>query len=153
MPRLPSISAFDADTSGWGFFLCTEKTLRTGRTGEIYLALTLADATGEVAGRVFENIDRLGSEFDAGEFVKVQGRVNVFNGRTQFHIESIRRVMTGAESQDRRDGFREELLLASAPRPVDDVEERPAAQVPAEIFGEEVGALVVVARQEARHVR
>ena len=38
MPRLPSISAFDADTSGWGFFLCTEKTLRTGRTGEIYLA-------------------------------------------------------------------------------------------------------------------
>lgn len=121
MPRLPSISAFDADTSGWGFFLCTEKTVRTGRTGEIYLALTLADATGEVAGRVFENIDRLGDEFDAGEFVKVQGRVNVFNGRTQFHIESIRRVMTGADSQDRRDGFREELLLASAPRPLDDM--------------------------------
>ncbi len=119
--RLPGISAFDANTAGWGYFLCTDKSLRTGRTGENYLSLTLADATGDVAGRVFENVERLSEEFDAGEFVKVQGRVNVFNGRMQFHVESIRRVMTGPDSQDRRDGFREELLLASAPRPIDEM--------------------------------
>jgi len=119
--RLPGISAFGANTAGWGYFLCTDKALRTGRTGENYLSLTLADATGDVAGRVFENVERLSEEFDAGEFVKVQGRVNVFNGRMQFHVESIRRVMTGPDSQDRRDGFREELLLASAPRPIDDM--------------------------------
>jgi 3'-5' exoribonuclease len=119
--RLPGISAFGANTAGWGYFLCTDKALRTGRTGENYLSLTLADATGDVAGRVFENVERLSEEFDAGEFVKVQGRVNVFNGRMQFHVESIRRVMTGPDSQDRRDGFREELLLASAPRPIDEM--------------------------------
>jgi len=121
MSRLPSISAFDGNTAGWGYFLCTDATLRTGRTGEVYLALTLTDGTGEVAGRVFDNVERLREEFDAGEFVKVQGRANVFNGRMQFLVETIRRVMTGLDSQDRRDGFREELLLASAPRPIDEM--------------------------------
>jgi 3'-5' exoribonuclease len=43
--------------------------------------------------------------------VKAQGRTNLFNGRLQFVIENIRRVMVGPDSQDRREGFREELLL------------------------------------------
>jgi 3'-5' exoribonuclease len=115
--RLPAVSALTANSSGWGFFLCTEKSVRTGRGGD-YLALTLADATGEVAARVFDNLDRLRDEFDAGEFVKVQGRANQFNGRLQFVVENVRRVMTGPDSQDRRDGFSEETILPSAPRPI-----------------------------------
>jgi 3'-5' exoribonuclease len=119
-PRLPAVSSLVENSTGWGFFLCTEKSQRTGRGGE-YLALTLADATGEVAGRVFENLERLRAEFDAGEFVKVQGRLQIFNGRSQFVVETIRRVMLGADSQDRRDGFSEAALLPSAPRPVDEM--------------------------------
>ena len=84
MARLPAVSAVSASSEGWGFFLCTDKSVRTGRGGD-YLALTLSDATGELAGRVFENLDRLREEFDAGEFVKVQGRANQHNGRLQFH--------------------------------------------------------------------
>ena len=118
--RLPAVSSLTATSAGWGFFLCTEKSVRTGRGGD-YLALTLADATGEVVGRVFENLDRLRDEFEAGEFVKAQGRVNPFNGRLQFVVENIRRVMIGPGSQDRRDGFREELILPSAPRPVEEM--------------------------------
>ena len=106
--------------TGWGFFLCTDKSVRTGRGGD-YLALTLADATGEVVARVFDNVDRLREEFDAGEFVKVQGRANLHNGRLQFLVENIRRVMAGPDSQDRRDGFREDTLVPSAPRPVDEM--------------------------------
>jgi 3'-5' exoribonuclease len=121
MPRLPSVSALTASSEGWGFFLCIDRSLRTGRGGADYLALTLADATGEIAGRIFENLERLRDEFDAGEFVKVQGRVNLFNGRLQFAIENIRRVMTGPDSQDRRDGFREDALVPSAPRSADEM--------------------------------
>ena len=120
MSRLPSISALVANQPGWGFFLCTEKSLRTGRGGEFF-ALTLQDATGEIAGRIFDHLERWGQEFDAGEFVKVNGRMNQFNGRTQFVIESIRRVMVGADSQDRREGFREDDLVPVAPRPVDEM--------------------------------
>lgn len=120
MPRLPAISELTENLAGWGYFLCTDKALRTGRGGD-YIALTLSDASGEVAGRIFDNLERLRDEFDAGEFVKVQGRLQIFNGRSQFVVENIRRVMTGPDSQDRRDGFSEEVVLPSAPRPVDDM--------------------------------
>ena len=65
MARLPAVSAVSASSEGWGFFLCTDKSVRTGRGGD-YLALTLADATGELVGRVFDNVDRLREEFDVG---------------------------------------------------------------------------------------
>jgi 3'-5' exoribonuclease len=120
MARLPAVSAVSASSEGWGFFLCTDKSIRTGRGGD-YMALTLSDATGELAGRVFDNLERLREEFDAGEFVKVQGRANHHNGRLQFIIENIRRVMTAPDSQDRRDGFREDLIVPAAPRPVDEM--------------------------------
>jgi len=120
MSRLPSIGGLSANQSGWGFFLCVEKSLRTGRGGE-YLAVVLQDATGQIAGRIFDNVERLRDEFDESEFVKVQGRVQLFNGRLQFVIEQIRRVMTGPASQDRREGFDENVLLPAAPRPLDEM--------------------------------
>jgi 3'-5' exoribonuclease len=88
-----------------------------GRGGE-YVAAILQDATGELVARVLDNVDRLKDEFEAGEFVKAQGRLVAFNGRSQFQIDSIRRVMLASDSQDRREGFREELLVATAPRPI-----------------------------------
>ncbi len=48
MTRLPSIGGLAPNQAGWGFFLCSEKSLRTGRGGD-YLALTLQDSTGGVA--------------------------------------------------------------------------------------------------------
>jgi 3'-5' exoribonuclease len=115
--RLPSIGGLAANAAGWGFFLCSEKSVRAGRGGD-YIAAILQDATGELVTRVLDNVDRLKDEFDAGEFVKAQGRLVLFNGRLQFQIENIRRVMTGPDSQDRREGFREDDLVPSAPRPI-----------------------------------
>jgi len=87
MQRLPTANRLAPNQSGWGFFLCTEKSIRAGRGGD-YVALTLQDATGEIVGRVLDNVERFRDEFDAGEFVKVQGRAQSFNGRLQFVIES-----------------------------------------------------------------
>ncbi len=118
--RLPPIASLSANAAGWGFFLCTEKSMRMGRGGE-YVAAILQDATGELVARVLDNVDRLKDEFEAGEFVKAQGRLVAFNGRSQFQIDSIRRVMLAPESQDRREGFREDLLVPTASRPVDEM--------------------------------
>jgi 3'-5' exoribonuclease len=115
--RLPPIGSLSVNATGWGFFLCTEKSMRMGRGGE-YVAAILQDATGELVARVLDNVDRLKDEFEAGEFVKAQGRLVAFNGRSQFQIDSIRRVMLAPDSQDRREGFREELLVPTAPRPI-----------------------------------
>jgi 3'-5' exoribonuclease len=118
--RLPPIASLSVNATGWGFFLCTEKTMRLGRGGE-YVAAILQDATGELIARVLDNVDRLKDEFEAGEFVKAQGRLVAFNGRSQFQIDSIRRVMLAPDSQDRREGFREDLLVPTAPRPIEEM--------------------------------
>ena len=118
MARLPRIAELDQAASGWGFFLCARKDLRSGRSGTEYLDLILQDASGEIRAKVFQDVDTVKLEFDAGEFVKAQGRANLFHGRLEIILDKIRRVM---EDRDRADGFREDDCILSAPRPVDEM--------------------------------
>lgn len=113
--RLPFIRTLAPDLNGWGFYLCTQKDVRQGRTGDLFISLTLQDKTGLVKGRVFNDAARLRDEFDNGDFVKVQGRTDLYNGRVQLIIERIRRINP---DQDRLQGFREEDCVLCAPRPV-----------------------------------
>lgn len=115
--RLPRIAQLDPDRSGFGFYLCVRKDLRVGKGGE-FLALVLQDASGQVAGRVFEGTERLKDEFDAGEFVRIEGRTSVHNGELQLVATSLRRVNP---DQDAAQGFREEDCIPSAPRPIADM--------------------------------
>jgi 3'-5' exoribonuclease len=112
-PKLPPLRQLTPDSSGIGFCLCTQKEVRSGRNGE-FISLGLQDATGRVAAKVFEDVDRLKTEFEAGEFVKIRARANVYNDRIQLIVDNIRRVHA---EQDRNDGFREEDCILSAPRP------------------------------------
>ena len=117
MTHLPSIRKLTADMSGWMFCLCAAKEVRAGKAGD-FLSLTLQDGTGRIPARVFDDVQNLKGEFDAGEFVKLQGRTNLFNGRLQFVVDRIRRVHP---DQDRAAGFREEELLLSSSRPLDEM--------------------------------
>jgi len=118
MARLPKITDLVANTSGWGFYLCARKEMRTGRSGSAFLELVLQDATGEIRAKVFQDADALRHEFDAGEFVKAQGRSNQYQGRTELILEKIRRVLP---ERDAADGFRQEDCIRCAPRPVDEM--------------------------------
>ena len=114
---LPAIRQLSADSAGLGFFLCTQKDVRPGRNGE-FLSLTLQDATGRILARVFDDVERLKGEFEAGEFVKVKARANVYNDRLQLIVENVRRVHP---EQDRKEGFREEDCVMSSARPIDEM--------------------------------
>lgn len=118
MARLPRIAELIANTSGWGFFLCVRKETRTGRTGAEFLEIVLQDASGEIRAKVFQEVDTVKQEFDAAEFVKVQGRSNLYQGRLELILDRIRRVM---REKDTADGFREEDCIRCAPRPVDEM--------------------------------
>jgi 3'-5' exoribonuclease len=116
--RLPFIRALLPELNGWGFFLCTQKDIRQGRGGDLFIALTLQDRTGLIKGRILNDAARLREEFDSGDFVKVQGRTDLFNGRVQLLVERIRRINP---DQDQAQGFREEDCVLSASRPVEEM--------------------------------
>jgi len=118
MARLPRISDLTANVSGWNFFLCSRKETRSGRTGSEYLEIVLQDVSGEIRAKVFQDVDVIKKEFDAGEFVKAQGRSNLYQGRTEIILEKIRRIVP---ERDAADGFREEDCIRCAPRPVDEM--------------------------------
>ena len=115
--RLPRNAQLEPDKTGWNFYLCVRKDVRVGKGGE-YLALVLQDATGQVAGRVFENVERYKEEFEVGEFVRVEGRTSIHNGELQLVATGLRRVHA---AQDESQGFREDECVPSAPRPIGDM--------------------------------
>ncbi len=116
--RLPRLAALTPDAAGWGYFLCVGKELRTGRSGSEFLILTLQDVTGQITAKLFDDVPRFGAQFDAGEFVRVEGRGSLYNGQLQMVVTGIRRVNP---EQDRREGFREEDAVLSASRPIDEM--------------------------------
>lgn len=119
MSRLPRIRQLRTDSEGQGFFLCARKERRLTRAGEPFLAVTLQDVTGQIPAKLFApEVDRYADGFEAGDFVLAQGRVNVFNNRSELILSAIRRV--NAE-QDRAYGFREEECVPTAPRSADDM--------------------------------
>jgi 3'-5' exoribonuclease len=113
--RLPALSSLAAEDTGWGFYLCTYKEFRTGRSGSEFVFLSLQDSSGQVVAKLMTDVDRFKNEFEAGEFVRVEGRGSIYNGQVQLVLSTIRRVNP---DQDRLQGFREEDCILSAPRPI-----------------------------------
>jgi 3'-5' exoribonuclease len=126
MQRLPKLSSLTTEDSGWGFFLCTYKELRAGRSGSEFLFLTLQDSTAQTVAKLLSDADRYKSEFEVGEFVRVEGRGSLYNGQIQLVLSNIRRVNP---DQDRQQGFREDECVLSAPRPIDEMWEELKAHV------------------------
>ena len=117
MTRLPRIAQLSSDAEGWGYFLCIDKELRPVRNGAILL-LTLQDATGRIAARVLDDIERFKDEFEVGEFVRIEGHATTFQGQLQLAVVHIRRVNP---DQDRLQGFREQDCVISASRSIDEM--------------------------------
>lgn len=126
MNRLPRIAALTTEDAGWGFFLCTYKELRAGRSGSEFVILNLQDASGQTTGKILQDVARVKNEFEAGEFVRVEGRGSLYNGQVQLVLSTIRRVHP---DQDRLQGFREDECILSAPRPIDEMWEELQARL------------------------
>jgi 3'-5' exoribonuclease len=116
--RLPKLASLSPQDEGWGYFLCTYKELRAGRSGSEFLFLSLQDASASIVAKVMADVDRYKNEFDEGEFVRVEGHGSMYNGQLQLVLTSIRRINP---DQDRLQGFREEDCILSAPRPIDEM--------------------------------
>ena len=73
-------------------FLVISKEIRQKRTGEPYLSVYLADKTGEVEAKMWDNVAEVMDTFERDDFVKVKGVLHVYQSRSQFTIHKLRRL-------------------------------------------------------------
>jgi len=73
-------------------FLVTNKEIRQKKTGEPYLSLLLADRTGEIEAKMWDNVAEVMNTFDRDDFVKVKGLAQPYQNRTQFTVHKLRRL-------------------------------------------------------------
>src|SRR5579863_321067 len=73
-------------------FLVHTKEVRQKRSGEPYLSMLLADRSGEVDAKMWDNVAEVMDTFDRDDFVKVKGLLQLYNNRPQFTIHKIRRI-------------------------------------------------------------
>lgn len=73
-------------------FLVLSKDIRQKKTGEPYLSLHLADRTGEIEAKMWDNVAEIMESFDRDDFVKVKGIVQIYQNRSQFTIHKLRRL-------------------------------------------------------------
>jgi 3'-5' exoribonuclease len=74
------------------FFAVRSKQLRSRKDGGQYMAVTLADRTGQIESRMWENFAEAAPGFEAGDVVKVRAEVCRFNDRLQLNLEKLRRA-------------------------------------------------------------
>lgn len=73
-------------------FLVQAKEVRSKKTGGNYLSLALADKTGEVEAKVWDNVELMEPTFARDDFVKVKGAVQVYQNRHQITIHKLKRL-------------------------------------------------------------
>ncbi|MBI5249589.1 MAG: HD domain-containing protein [Desulfomonile tiedjei] len=77
------------------YFRLYSKEIRKTRSGQDYLDVVLSDATGSISGKVWSDVMRKwGHDFTAGDYVKVEGRVENYKDKNQIVVEKIRKVDT-----------------------------------------------------------
>jgi 3'-5' exoribonuclease len=86
---MATIAELAEDRTVEGVFAVTKKERRRTRAGAVYLALELADASGRVEARVWNDVDLLDRRFEQGDAVHVLGRVESFGGKLQVQVRAV----------------------------------------------------------------
>jgi 3'-5' exoribonuclease len=71
-------------------FLVREKEIRTSvRSGKSWLELRLADRTGTIPAKMWDNFTLLAPTFECHDVIQIRGRVKLYNGQKELTIEQI----------------------------------------------------------------
>jgi hypothetical protein len=82
------------------FFLAKQIQVRQRRSGEPYLALVLADRTGELPAVMWEGVDESVRSLSDGDIVKVQAVLGAYHGEPQLTVTRARKATPEEVSPD-----------------------------------------------------
>jgi len=82
-------------------FLMADKQLRANRNADLYLLATLRDKTGTLNGLMWNVTEEAVADVNSGEFVRVRGKVQMYQGGLQMIMTGIRAASPdGLDLQD-----------------------------------------------------
>ena len=90
--KSPFVSELEANKVAVGTFLVQAKDIRQKKSGDPYLSLLLADRTGELDAKMFDNVAEVMHTFERDDFVRVKGLVQIYGNRPQLTIHKMQRV-------------------------------------------------------------
>src|SRR5260370_28320697 len=70
-------------------FVVTSKQAKPKKSGELYLALTLADRTGHIEAKMWDNVAEHIDCFEQDDFVKIRRLINKFNCRFPLTLHKV----------------------------------------------------------------
>ncbi|MGB6384097.1 MAG: OB-fold nucleic acid binding domain-containing protein [Terriglobales bacterium] len=73
-------------------FVVASKQVKAKKNGEPYLALVLADRSGQIEAKMWDNVDEFIAIFEQDDFLKVKGLINKYKNRFQLTIHKLRRM-------------------------------------------------------------
>jgi 3'-5' exoribonuclease len=94
--KSPYVAEIEPNQTITGTFLVHHKDIRQKKSGEPYLSLTLADRTGELDAKMWDNAAEALSAFERDDFVRVKGLLQIFQNRPQL---TIHKILAVAESE------------------------------------------------------
>ncbi len=73
-------------------FVVASKQIKSKKTGEPYLDLLLADRSGQIAAKMWDNVAEALNTFEQDDFLKIKGLLNKYNNRWQLTLHKVRRM-------------------------------------------------------------
>src|SRR5208283_3472327 len=73
-------------------FVVASKQVKAKKNGEPYLALVLADRTGQIEAKMWDNVEDFIAVFEQDDFLKIKGLVNKYKNRFQLTIHKLRKL-------------------------------------------------------------
>src|SRR6185436_11645707 len=97
-PRMksPTIATLEVGQPVTGVFMVTYKDVRQKKGGDHFLSLTLADRSGDIDAKMWDNVDKVMDTFERDGFVRVKGVSQIHLNKLQFTIHTLQAV---AESE------------------------------------------------------
>jgi len=77
-------------------YLVASKQVSIAKTGTTYLSLKLADKTGEIDGKLWDNAEALAQTFDREDFIRVKGVAANYQGSLQIKMKGLEKVADAA---------------------------------------------------------
>lgn len=73
-------------------FLVKDKILGVGKTGKSFLTILIGDQSGQLDGRIWDNIEDIQTRFEIGDLVKIKGVIQIYNQRKQLIIHRLEKA-------------------------------------------------------------